>query len=59
MCYDIVVSVVFCWLWVCGYLQWMKKERLQDVEMAEMQEGERGRGRQTQVEAQMRRLGMF
>jgi hypothetical protein len=37
----------------------MKKERLQDVEMAEMQEGERGRGRQTQVEAQMRRLGMF
>jgi hypothetical protein len=51
--------VVFCWLWVCGYLEWMKKERRQDVETAEMQEGERGRGRQTQVEGQMRRLGMF
>tara|TARA_R110002003_G_scaffold433_15_gene19816 strand:+ start:6191 stop:6514 length:324 start_codon:yes stop_codon:yes gene_type:complete len=63
LCYDVFAAMIFCWLWVCGYLAWMKHrpmgQEIEGVEMGDMG-GRRGasRGRQTLMESELRRLGM-
>lgn len=66
--YDAIAMGLLCWLWLCGHLAWMTKDRnvvlRTNIEMAELERLERARdgrraGRGTLIEGEMRRMGLF
>ncbi|OAL01417.1 hypothetical protein IQ06DRAFT_347466 [Phaeosphaeriaceae sp. SRC1lsM3a] len=63
ICYDAFAMGMLCWLWLCGHLAWLSKDRnvvlRRDIEMVEMDRRTEGRGRGTMIEGEMRRLGIF
>jgi len=60
LCYDVVIIVVLCWLWLFGHLAWMNRiENVRRSAGMEMEMQERGGGRQRRMEREMRRAGMI